>query len=184
MRLFLALELPEELRRALAELQELLRRGEEGWRWVRPEGVHVTLRFLGEVAPDRLPELSPLWREVAATSVPAEVEVGGLGTFPPRGRPRVLWVGLRDRSGGSLAACAAALEAAARGAGFPPEERAFAPHLTLARAAAGAGPRRPEPRGAALGVFRAEEITLFRSVPGRGGAAYTALERYPLRPVI
>jgi 2'-5' RNA ligase len=184
LRLFLALELPEQLRGALAALQERLRSGEEGWRWVRPEGLHVTLRFLGEVAPERLPELSPAFREAAARGAPPEIEVEGLGTFPPRGRPRVLWVGLRDRSGGGLATAAAALEAAAREAGFPAEERAFSPHLTLARAATGAAPRRPEAEVGVLGVFRAGDVTLFRSVPGRGGAVYTALERYPLRRVI
>ncbi|HEX5042832.1 MAG TPA: RNA 2',3'-cyclic phosphodiesterase [Candidatus Polarisedimenticolaceae bacterium] len=183
MRLFLAVELPGALRRALAEVQESLRRSEEGWRWVRPEGLHVTLRFLGEVAQERVPALSPLWRAAAAAAAEPEVEVGGLGTFPPRGRPRVLWVGLRDRSGGNLAALAAALEEAARGAGFTPEQRAFAPHLTLARAASGAAPRRPGTEVGTLGAFPAGELTLFRSVPGRGGAVYTALERYPLRPV-
>ncbi len=180
MRLFLALELPDLLRRALSELQDRLRRSEEGWRWVRPEGLHVTLRFLGEVAEERVPALSPLWSTAAAAAVATEIEVGGLGTFPPRGRPRVLWVGLHDGSGGSLADLAVALEDAARTAGFSPEERAFAPHLTLARAASGAAPHRPRAEVGALGTFPAREVTLFRSVPGRGGAVYTALARYPL----
>lgn len=182
MRLFLALELPDALRRVLAELQDTLRRSEQGWRWVRSEGLHVTLRFLGEVAPERLPALSCLWSAAAADAAAAEIEVGELGTFPPRGRPRVLWVGLRDRSGGNLADLAGALERAARTAGFLPEERAFAPHLTLARAASGAAPPRPTANVGELGTFLAHEVTLFRSVPGRGGAAYTALERYPLAP--
>jgi 2'-5' RNA ligase len=180
--LFLALEIPAALLRVLEVLQERLRRSEEGWRWVRPEGLHVTLRFLGEVAPERLPALSPLWRDAATSAAAAEIEVGGLGTFPPRGRPRVLWVGLRDRSGGNLAACAAALERAARSAGFPPEERPFAPHLTLARAASGAAPQRPRAEVGVLGAFPAGELTLFRSVPGRSGAVYSALERYALGP--
>lgn len=182
MRLFLALELPDALRGALAAVQESLRSREEGWRWVGADGLHVTLRFLGEVAPERVPGLSPLWRAATARGAVAEVEVAGLGTFPPRSRPRVLWVGLRDRSGGALAAAAAVLEEAARTAGFPAEQRAFAPHLTLARAAAGAAPRRPSAEVGVLGAFRAENVTLFRSVPGRGGAVYTALERYPLGP--
>lgn len=180
MRLFLALEIPDLLRRALQEVQDTLRRSEEGWRWVRPEGLHVTLRFLGEVSAERLPALSPLWGAAAAAAGAADIEVAGLGAFPPRGRPRVLWVGLRDGSGGNLADLAAALEEVARGAGFSPQARAFAPHLTLARAASGAAPHRPRAEIGVLGTFAAREVTLFRSVPGRGGAVYTALERYPL----
>ena len=180
MRLFLALELPESLRRAVAAVQEELRVACPGWRWVRPEGLHLTLRFLGEVAEARLPELEERWRRAAAAASPAEIEVGGLGTFPPGGRLRVLWIGLSERTGGHLAALAASLEAEARAAGFEPEPRPFAPHLTLARAA---GEGRPATSGAevgALGRFHGREVTLFRSVPGRGGAVYTALGRYPV----
>ena len=89
-------------------------------------------------------------------------------------------MGLRDGSGGNLADLAAALEEVARGAGFSPQARASAPHLTLARAASGAAPSRPRAEIGGLGTFAAREVTLFRSVPGRGGAVYTALERYPL----
>lgn len=180
MRLFLAVELSDEVRAALARCAEELQRTEPGWRWVRPEGMHLTLRFLGEVDVARLLGLSPRWRRAASKGPPAEIEVGGLGTFPPRGRPRVLWIGLQDRSGGRLAATVQALEQAARAAGFPAEDRPFAPHLTLARAAAEGRPRRPEVTVGTLGSFRADSVTLFRSVPGRGGAVYTALERYPL----
>jgi 2'-5' RNA ligase len=179
-RLFLALELPAQVRAALADVQERLRAGEPGWRFVHPQGVHLTLRFLGEVPEPRLLELSPRWRAAASSAEPADVEVAGLGIFPPRGRPRVLWIGLQDRSGGALAALAQALEAEARAAGFPPEDRPFAPHLTLARAAAEGRPRRSVLELGLLGAFRAESVTLFRSVPGRGGAVYTALEHYPI----
>jgi 2'-5' RNA ligase len=180
MRLFLAVELSDDVRAALARCAEELMRTEPGWRWVRPEGMHLTLRFLGEVAAARLPDLSPGWCRAASTGAPAEIEAGGLGTFPPRGRPRVLWIGLLDRSGGRLAATAQALEQAALAAGFPAEDRSFAPHLTLARAAADGRARRPDATVGTLGSFRADRVTLFRSVAGRGGAVYTALERYPL----
>lgn len=180
MRLFLALELPEPLRAALQALQARLRQAEAGWRWVRPESVHLTLRFLGEVDPGRLPELSARWGRAATSGRPTVVEAGGLGTFPPRGRPRVLWIGLRDLGESGLAALAASLELEARSAGFPPEERPFAPHLTLARAAAEGRPRRPQVEVGSLGSLRSEQLTLFRSVPGRGGAVHTALARYPI----
>lgn len=184
MRLFLALELPDPLRDALAALQGRLREAEPGWRWVRPQGLHLTLRFLGEVEPARLPDLAARWERAAASGTPTAVEAAGLGTFPPRGRPRVLWIGLRDLGGGRLAALAASLEQEARSAGFPAEDRPFAPHLTLARAAAQGRPRRPEVEVPSLGTFRARHLTLFRSVPGRGGAVHTALARYPLGPAL
>ena len=180
MRLFLAVELPELLRAAVVAVQERLRPTEHGWRWVRPEGIHLTLRFLGEVAEARLPELAERWRAAAAGADIPDIQVSDLGTFPPRGRPRVLWVGLQDRSGGALAALATALESEARAAGFAAEDRPFAPHLTLARVAADGKPRKPEIEVGSLGSFRAQSLTLFRSVPGRGGAVYTALERYPI----
>jgi 2'-5' RNA ligase len=180
MRLFLAVELPPELRAALAGVQARLREAESGWRWARPEGLHLTLRFLGEVPEGRMPELTERFARAAASASGTEVEAAGLGTFPPRGAPRVLWVGLRDLGGDALAALAASLELEAREAGFAPEARPFAPHLTLARAAPPPRPRTPAAEVGVLARFPVEELTLFRSVRGRGGAVYTALARWPL----
>ncbi len=181
MRLFLAVPLPETLLRALSEVARDLRATLPGWRWARVEGIHLTLRFLGEVPEEALASQSSAWRSVVRVHPPMHLEAGGVGTFPSRRHPRVLWVGLRETANpGALAALAAALEDEARRLGFAPERRGFTPHLTLARAAAPAAAAPAPDRVATLGRFQATSVALFRSELGPGGARYTALESYPL----
>jgi 2'-5' RNA ligase len=182
MRLFLAIDLPDALRREIGELQERLRPVLGGWRWVRPEGIHLTLRFLGEVSPADDARHREAWRRAAGESPAVGFTVGGLGVFPPRSSPRVLWIGVEStRPPDGLGVLAASLEAAARAEGFPEETRPFRPHLTLARAERRGRPRRPEPeRTARLGDVEASEVVLFESRLGPRGARYTALEAFPL----
>lgn len=181
MRTFLAVELPGEVRDALAAAQRRLEARIGGWRWTRAGGIHLTLRFLGEATPESLERARPLWRAAAAASSPLAIRVAGLGVFPAPRRARVLWAGVTEEpDGGHLAALARSLESACREAGFPPETRAFTPHLTLARAA---GERAQAP-GAddALDAGRADvrEIVLFRSELLPKGAVHTPLDRFPL----
>ena len=181
MRLFLALELPEEVRRTLGELVARLSE-RRGWRWADPAGLHLTLRFLGEVSEEGDRRARPLWRRCASAGAPLSLRTAGLGLFPGRRRPRVLWTGVEEAPpGGRLAALSAALEAAAREAGFPGEDRPFRPHLTLARAR-GDGP--PEPPGEdEAGVeasFEVRELSLVRSHLRPGRALHETLERFPL----
>jgi 2'-5' RNA ligase len=179
MRLFLAVDLPTVLRERLAVVQEELRRNSPGWRWVRPEGIHLTLRFLGEVDELRETACRPAWRDAVGRFRRFDLSVGDLGRFPARGRPRVLWVGVREEAEPTLPRLAEALEEAARGLGFAPETRPFHPHLTLARAAG--RPRFVEPRPVAPGmIVPVDEVVLFRSRLGPGGARYTALDSFPL----
>jgi len=95
MRLFLAVDLPDSLRRGLGELQRRLRSDLTGWRWVRPEGIHLTMRFLGEVAEEEDARQRTAWRLAAGACPRVRFRVGGTGVFPPRGAPRVLWAGVR-----------------------------------------------------------------------------------------
>ena len=182
MRLFLAAELPDELLGQVEELRTSLAAKLDGWRWVRPLSVHLTLRFLGEVAPEADSEARDTWRRVAADARPFRLRLGGVGRFPANGRPRVLWVRVEETSpGDALAALAAALEQAARGLGRDAEVRAFRPHLTRARGRRGARP--DEPHDAAVGIgteVRVEALVLYRSLLEAGGARYTALESFPL----
>lgn len=181
MRLFLAVELPATVQAALSRLASELGARLHGWRFVRPGSVHLTLRFLGEVPDDTDAASRRAWRAAAGAGRAARLAVGGLGTFPPGSRPRVLWVGVREvGGGGALAELAAGLESAARQAGFEPEPRPFRPHLTLARAARGARPQPPDADEAVLAEFDAGEVVLFRSRLLRDGARYTPLERFPL----
>jgi len=180
-RLFLAIDLPAELREELAGLQARLRAGCAGWRWVRPQGIHLTLRFLGEVEPARDAACRAAWREAVAPLPPFRAELGGIGSFPPRGRPRVLWVGVVEPGpGGLLQELARRLERAARDCGFEPERRPFSPHLTLARAARGGGPAPPPAVERASGRIAVERVQLFLSELHPAGARYTALDSFDL----
>jgi 2'-5' RNA ligase len=163
----------------------------EGWRrtggssvrWSRPEQVHLTLRFLGDQAdPERLERLGAGLDGAAAASPPLLVRPGPTGAFPSWGRPRILWLGLEDRGG--LAPLASAVEEAARGAGFPAEERPFTPHLTLGRAK---GARLAAPIMEAVRGWRPDtgeetlaEIVLYQSELGPAGARHEPLARHRL----
>lgn len=187
LRLFVAIELPQPVLDSLRRLQSELRaRGLEQLRWVRPDGIHLTLKFLGETPAARVPAIAQAL-EQAADGVPShELSLGVAGTFGSRHNPRVLWVDLagdleplrrlQERTEKSLAQI-----------GFPKEGRPFSAHLTLARVP-------PETaRGLAARLAEAvqsvtapptrvpvREVSLMRSQLGPGGAVYTCLHSVPL----
>jgi 2'-5' RNA ligase len=175
-RAFVALELEERLREALGELQARLRPRLGPIQLVRPEGIHLTLRFLGSTTPQQMDTMRPILAAAASACPPAEVPVSGLGTFPERGSPRVLWLGLEvpPEVGELQKAC----ERAARRAGFEKEDRPFKAHLTLGRWRERAS--RPELPAADLGTTRLDTLVLFKSDVRPGGAVYTPLERFAL----
>ncbi|HEX6739267.1 MAG TPA: RNA 2',3'-cyclic phosphodiesterase [Vicinamibacteria bacterium] len=176
-RAFVAIELGEELRAALVALIERLRPQVRGARWVAPAGIHLTLRFLGWTEVEVLQRLGPGLREAAAACDACQARVGGLGMFPERGAPRVLWVGLQLPE--PIRALQQACEAMALAAGFEAEERAFKPHLTLARFR----DRLPRPTlpPFEFGPAPLSRLVLYRSELKPGGAVYTPLEVFPLR---
>jgi 2'-5' RNA ligase len=175
-RAFVALELDARLREAIGELQARLRPRLGGIRMTRPEGIHLTLRFLGDTSPAQVETLRPLLAAAAAACPPAEVRVGGLGTFPERGSPRVLWLGLDVPP--TIHELQRACERAALSAGFEREERPFQPHLTLGRWRERAP--RPDLPAAELGTTRIETLILFESDLRPGGAVYAPLARVAL----
>ena len=149
-------------------------------RWVRLDGLHLTLRFLGPTLEDRVEAARSAVRSAAATAAPLDLAIGGAGMFPPTGRPRALWLGVRDGAG-ALTDLAAVVDRALVDVGWPPETRAFRAHLTLARAdgvAAGAsiGARLEEAAAALSVAFRVDRIGLFESLTGGGPARYEPLE--------
>lgn len=132
LRAFIAVPLPETVKRALGELQRELHRsvGEEA-RWMRPETSHLTLRFLGDISEDFLEKIGAVMLSVKASNPSFLLRVHGVGAFPSPVRARVLWSGLDGAP--PLLKLAADLETGLHTLGLPPEERPFAPHLTLAR---------------------------------------------------
>lgn len=176
-RAFVALELEAGLRAALEALQAALRPRVPGARWVRPEGIHLTLRFLGDTSPDRIGTLRHSLATAASACPPSEARVATLDTFPGRGRPpRVLWVGIEVPP--AVLALQAACEQAAVDAGFPPEERPFHGHLTLARFRERV--LRPALPPTDLGTARLETLALMRSQLRPGGAVYEPVARFRL----
>jgi 2'-5' RNA ligase len=178
-RLFLALALPPPLRAEVSAIQDSLRARLRGWRWTRPESIHLTLRFLGEVDDAAVSLLAPGWADAASRSDPLALRIQGLGVFPHRRRPRILWAGARAGGGDGLERLAADLELAARRGGLAPEARPFHPHLTLARAAGEAEPpgKGQDPRTGEAEVAR---LTLFRSVTAAAGAHHHVVDSWPL----
>jgi RNA 2',3'-cyclic 3'-phosphodiesterase len=184
--LFPSPSLAEELERQIAGWRPRL--GERGVRWVRPEQLHATLCFLGDVETERLPKLEEALSRATEGLAPLALELAGLGCFPDARRPRVLWAGLKGDLDGLLtlqkavaAACAPFLQ--------KPDDKPFAAHLTLARL------KDPSPElrrsveklleshsDASFGKWTAAEVRLIRSELGRDGSRYAAVRSFPLNP--
>ena len=133
-RLFVALDLPDDIKQSL----EILTRGLGDVRWLAPEQQHLTLRFIGELDNGRVNDVAEALSLVPG--IPFEVSLKGLGHFPPRGEPRVLWVGVE--SSGELKRLKRRIDRALLQASLPPEARKFAPHVTIARLRRSPSPHR------------------------------------------
>jgi RNA 2',3'-cyclic 3'-phosphodiesterase len=185
LRVFFALELPAEVRARAANHIARLREAAPTVRasWEREEKLHITLKFLGEIAPDRVEALSGAAARAAASSQPFTLALKGAGAFPPRGNPRVLWLGLEDSSG-ALAHLQTRLEEECAAAGFPREARPFHPHLTLARLRAPQGSRELAKMHQETGFepigFEVTDLILIQSELGAGGSRYTEVSRHSL----
>lgn len=175
-RAFVAFPLAEEVRRDVAATIRRLAPSLPGLRFVREEGAHVTLRFFGWTRAHTLAALEAPLRAAAAVCPPFDTAIRGLGLFPERGRPRVLWLGLALPA--AAARLQAACETAAVAAGLEPETRAFHPHLTLGRWPDRA-PRPPLPE-VDLGSAHVRELVLYRSDIRPSGSVYTPLAVFPL----
>jgi len=175
-RAFVALPLPDGVRREVAGVIARLSPSLPEVRFVRDEGAHVTLRFLGWTRAETLAAIEAPLARAAAACPPFEMALRGLGTFPDRGSPRVLWLGL------DLPAAArrlqAACEEAAVATGFEPEPRPFHPHLTLGRWRGRT--RRPALPEMDLGSALASELILYRSDIRPAGSVYAPLAAFPL----
>lgn len=191
-RLFVAVPLAEEARASVARLVEEVQAGAEAAargqrsqvRWVRMDGLHVTLRFLGPTPEERITELNSIVDDAAASVAPFQVSIRGSGAFPSPRRPRTLWLGIDDGAE-KLAALARRFDELLGKAGWPTDDRPIRAHLTLARADG----RREGPAVADLLAahaagfetqFPADRLVLFESVTGGGPARYVARHAAPL----
>lgn len=183
MRLFVALEIPTKTRENLASLMASLRAIAREARWVRPDNLHVTLKFLGEVAEDTLEAVETALGRIRSDQA-VTLEFRGLGFFPNEKKPRVFWAGIEASS--NLKTLAGDIEGAVEKCGIARDKREFSPHLTLARL------ERPLPEAFRkaiaenaqrdFGSLRTGEFRLVQSKLKPSGAEYTTLKTFPFTP--
>jgi 2'-5' RNA ligase len=194
MRIFIGIDLDPEVRARIERFLE----GVEGFaseaRWVRPEALHITLKFIGEQPPERVEAITERLRRVEGSAF--EIRAGGYGFFPTAMAPRVFWIGIH--AGPQLAELAESIDIATAELGIPREDRPYSPHLTLARAGAGRRSGSPkwrkgdgpnatfavlEKRLAAMadldfGKMTAREFILYQSQLSPAGSKYTKLQHF------
>ena len=183
-RVFIAVPLDPALRDAAAGLRRRLDATADLLRWVPPGNLHLTLKFLGEIAERRVARVKEAVREAARRSEPFTIRLTGAGAFPSVRRPQVVWVGVGDGSE-ALVALARDLDAALRRLKFPRERRPFRPHLTVARAKHA----RPLPdlsgplsglEGLDVGTQSVDTVVVMESQLHPSGAIYRPLEEVGL----
>jgi 2'-5' RNA ligase len=185
-RIFCAVELPSEVRARATDHIARLRDAVQGVRvsWERADKLHITLKFLGEIAPNRLQALSDAASRAAQGTQPFILALEGAGAFPPRGLPRILWLGINDSSGW-LAQLQSGLEEECERIGFAREGRPFSPHLTIARIRAPQAARKMARLHQEMGFeairFPVHELVVMRSESGPGGSSYTEISRHGLK---
>jgi len=194
MRIFIGIDLDPEVRGRIARFLDGVQGFAPEARWVRPESLHITLKFIGEQPPERVDAIRERLRRIESSAF--EIRFGGYGFFPTAKAPRVFWIGIE--AGPQLAELAEKIDMAVAELGIPREDRPFSPHLTLARAGGrsgspkwrkGDGPNSAfaalEKRLAAMGELdfggmTAHEFILYQSQLSPKGSKYTKLQRFKL----
>ncbi len=195
MRIFIGIDIGPEVRARIARFLEGVQGFAPEARWVRPESLHITLKFIGEQPSERVDAISERLRRVESSAF--EIRSAGYGFFPTAKAARVFWIGIQAES--ELAEVAEKIDMAVADLGIPREDRAFSPHLTLARAGGrsgspkwrkGDGPNAIfatlEKRIAAMGALdfgtmTAHEFILYQSQLSPGGSKYTKLQCFPMQ---
>jgi len=180
MRVFIAVEVPVEIRNAFAAVQRELERSTNSARWVAAESIHITLKFIGEVPDRRVEDIHAAL--MALSWKPFTARIAGVGFFPGTRSPRVFWAGLEAPT---MAGLAEELDSRMERIGFEKERRAFRPHVTLARSKdtrldASLVAAASEYREYEFGSFPVDRIFLFKSTLKPSGAVYEKLREYLL----
>lgn len=190
-RSFIAIELPDRVKRGLRELQAQLKAGSQApIKWVDPANIHLTLKFLGNVAADRLDEITTAMTQAVQGTPSFSLEIKELGVFPNPRRVQIVWVGLSGEVE-KLARLQQRIESELEKLGFAPENRRFTPHLTLARLRDRATPEERQKLGQliaetefdAVPSFTADSVKLMKSQLTREGPIYSQISSVALTPL-
>ncbi len=185
MRVFVAIELEKEIKETLSALIRELDTGSRNIKWVKRQGMHLTLKFLGETPQEKVAEVQSVLEAASGEHPSFEIILKGTGTFPPEARiPRVVWIGIEENP--ALSAIQTRIENDLHKIRFPREQRQFHPHLTLGRIK---GPENLGPvihtlgqnRNTEFGRMSVDKITLFQSTLKPTGAEYTVLSEHRLQ---
>ncbi|MCX8044682.1 MAG: RNA 2',3'-cyclic phosphodiesterase [Desulfobacterota bacterium] len=178
LRTFIALDIPDWVRGQVGRLQQHLMRCCQGVRWVKPEHMHLTLKFLGPTRPEQIDRIKTLLIETVRGVAPFVFDIAGLGAFPNTKNPKVIWAGIAADE--HLVSFQARLETGLEKLGFQKEKRTFSPHLTLGRVRDGAhrkdiGTSIERHAGETIGRVETSRIVLFRSDLTPSGPVYSVL---------
>jgi RNA 2',3'-cyclic 3'-phosphodiesterase len=194
MRLFVALDISDEIRHRITRFLDGVRGFAPDARWVKAESLHVTLKFIGEKSEEEVERVEQTLETITANAI--QLNIRGCGFFPGARMPRVFWIGIE--SGGDLTSLAATVDEKLAALGVPKEEHSFKPHLTLARGGGGSGSPHKQKGGGAnrsfqqlqeklaalpapeFGTMTAREFFLYRSQLSPGGSKYTKLAGFTL----
>jgi 2'-5' RNA ligase len=188
MRTFIAIDLDEEIKNNLisfiSELDKLTS-GARSIKWVKPEGMHLTLKFLGEISGEKVREIGNALKTISEQYQSFVLKFKGSGSFPPGSRnPRVLWIGIEEEE--TLKALQFHLEGELEKLGFPREKRKFHPHLTLGRVKTPSHMKEvlslfEKNKETNFGEMQAKRLTFFQSILKPSGAEYSALSEFELQ---
>lgn len=188
MRTFIAIELPPEIKNSLAELQDQLRSSGADVKWVKPDNIHLTLKFLGEIDQSRLDKISKILEDISREKKSFPLRLASVGAFPKINYPRVIWVGI-DAGDSETKEIAKELEAEIAKVGIPKEDRPFSSHITIGRVRSSLNRQNlvqslmnlENKSGQEILEFRVEKLTLFKSTLTPKGPRYEVLKEAELK---
>lgn len=185
MRTFIAIDLEKDIKDRLSSFLQELHKVSRDIKWVKKEGMHLTLKFLGEVEEKRIPEIESSLKDISRKFSPFVIRFRGTGTFPPgRKNPRVVWVGIEENK--AFVAMQARMEEEMEKWGFAKEKREFHPHLTLGRIKThsylgGIFPLLEKNRESDFGEMEVNKITFFQSLLKPTGAEYSVISEFDFK---
>lgn len=182
LRCFISVELPSAIKQDVSAVANALRKSDADIKWITPENLHITLKFLGNTEESLVPDIIVLLRKKLSPYPPFYIRITGAGCFPDKRHPKILWAGVEDSD--SLQSLQEAIEDAMAGLGYPREKKAFSPHLTLGRVRSQKRindvlRRLEEFREVSFGAVEITSVSLMKSELKPAGAAYSTLAEIP-----